>query len=118
MHRARIRAIPDNFNIFDEVSSKNPIPAIIVDKKGRQITDFGGSFTAPSIVAIKNSDNEQIDPAEATGLNLPVYDYASLSYTGDNLTSVVFKTGGSGGTTVATLTLVYSGSNLTSVTKT
>ena len=46
------------------------------------------------------------------------YDYISLSYTGDNLTGVVFKTGGSGGTTVSTLTLAYSGSNLTSVTKT
>jgi hypothetical protein len=46
------------------------------------------------------------------------YDYISLSYTGDNLTGVVFKTGGSGGTTVATLTLAYSGAVLTSVTKT
>lgn len=46
------------------------------------------------------------------------YDYISLSYTGSNLTGVVFKTGGSGGTTVATLTLAYSGSSLTSVTKT
>lgn len=46
------------------------------------------------------------------------YDYISLSYTGDNVTGVVYKTGGSSGTTVATLTLAYSGSNLTSVTKT
>lgn len=47
-----------------------------------------------------------------------VYDYTSLSYTGSNLTGVVFKTGGSGGTTVATLSLAYDGSNnLTSVTK-
>lgn len=47
-----------------------------------------------------------------------VYDYISLSYTGSNLTGVVFKSGGSGGTTVSTLTLAYSGSTLTSVTKT
>ena len=46
------------------------------------------------------------------------YDYISLSYTGSNLTGVVFKTGGSGGTTVATLTLAYTGSVLDSVTKT
>jgi hypothetical protein len=52
------------------------------------------------------------------GFSLPAYDYISLGYTGDNLTSVVFKLGGSGGTTVATLTLAYSGSNLSSVTKT
>jgi hypothetical protein len=52
------------------------------------------------------------------GLVPNAYDYISLGYTGDNLTSVVYKTGGSGGTTVATLTLAYSGSTLTSVTKT
>ena len=51
------------------------------------------------------------------GLQIPVHDYISLSYTGANLTSVVFKTGGAGGTTVATLTLGYSGSDLTTVTK-
>lgn len=45
------------------------------------------------------------------------YDYISLSYTDGNLTGVVFKTGGSGGTTVSTLTLAYTGANLTSVTK-
>ena len=46
------------------------------------------------------------------------HDYISLSYTGDNLTTVVYKIGGSSGTTIATLTLAYSGSTLTSVTKT
>ena len=64
----------------------------------------------------------------ASDLKLPVqiynalvpdeYDYISLSYTGSNLTGVVFKSGGSGGTTVATLTLSYTGSVLDSVTKT
>lgn len=52
------------------------------------------------------------------GLVPTAYDYISLSYTGSDLTGVVFKTGGSSGTTVATLTLVYSGANLISVTKT
>jgi len=52
------------------------------------------------------------------GLQIPAHDYIGLSYTGDNLTTVTYKTGGSGGTTVATLTLAYDGSNnLTSVTK-
>ena len=46
------------------------------------------------------------------------YDYIDLSYTGDNLTGVVFKQGGSGGITISTLTLAYSGANLVSVTKT
>lgn len=51
-------------------------------------------------------------------LNIPEHDYVSLGYTGSNLTSVVFKVGGSSGTTVATLTLAYTGSRLDSVTKT
>ena len=52
------------------------------------------------------------------GLEIPAHDYISLSYTGANLTGVVYKDGGSGGTTVATLALAYDGSsNLTSVTK-
>ena len=59
------------------------------------------------------------DPlAVVTGLSIPEHDYTSLSYTGTNLTGVVYKTGGSGGTTVATLTLAYDGNdNLISVTK-
>jgi hypothetical protein len=47
-----------------------------------------------------------------------VYDYISLGYAGANLGTVIFKVGGSGGTTISTLTLAYDGSNnLTSVTK-
>ena len=46
------------------------------------------------------------------------FDYISLSYTGDNLTGVVYKTGGSGGSTVATLTLAYTGSVLDTITRT
>ena len=66
-------------------------------------------------VEIKNDSGNPVPIVE--GLSIPEHDYISLSYTGDNLTGVVYKDGGSGGTTVATLTLVYSGSNLVSVTK-
>lgn len=59
-----------------------------------------------------------IDTHELTGLVPEVYDYISLSYTGDNITGVVYKVGGSGGSTVATLTIAYSGANITSVTRT
>lgn len=52
------------------------------------------------------------------GLSIPQHDYVGLTYTGVNLTGVVYKTGGSGGSTVATVALGYDGSNnLTSVTK-
>jgi hypothetical protein len=54
----------------------------------------------------------------ASGLVPSVYDYISLTYTSGNLTGVVYKTGGSGGTTVATFTLAYTGSQLDSITKT
>jgi len=58
-------------------------------------------------------------PLQTTSeLNIPGYDYVSLSYSGPNVTGVVYKTGGVGGTTVATLALTYDGSNnLTSVTR-
>jgi len=47
------------------------------------------------------------------------YDYISLTTTGGNLTKVEFKTGGSAGTIISTLTLEYDiDNNLTSVAKT
>lgn len=71
------------------------------------------------------SSTEAFKTAEAAGfVNIASslvpasYDYISLGYTGSNLTTAVFKTGGSGGSTVATLTLAYTGSRLDSVTKT
>ncbi|NBX74944.1 MAG: hypothetical protein EBQ92_00110 [Proteobacteria bacterium] len=56
--------------------------------------------------------------ARVPGFSLPAYDYISCSYTSGNVTGVVYKTGGASGSTIATLTLTYDGSNnLTSVTK-
>ena len=46
------------------------------------------------------------------------FDYIELGYTGDNLTTAEYKTGGAGGTTIATLTLAYTGARLDSITKT
>lgn len=63
------------------------------------------------------------DPAQAALLSasklIPYnFDYISVSYTGNNITTVVYKTGGSGGTTVATLTITYSGSKISTITRT
>jgi hypothetical protein len=67
-------------------------------------------------IEIKNDSGHPIPTIE--GLEIPAHDYIALTYTGTNLTGVVYKTGGASGTTVATLTLAYDGSdNLTSVTK-
>ncbi len=50
--------------------------------------------------------------------NTPLHDHVSCTYTGTNLTQLVYKTGGSGGSTVATITLAYDGNNrVTSITK-
>lgn len=68
------------------------------------------------VVKVSTVDGDPL--AVINGLSIPEHDYIALSYTGSNLTGVVYKTGGSNGTTVATLTLTYDGSNnLTSITK-
>jgi hypothetical protein len=82
---------------------------VIHDELGKGVTEFpevSGKRVIPIIDQVANS----LAPAE--------YDYISLSYSGGNLTGIVFKTGGSTGETVSTLTLAYdSGDNLISVTK-
>jgi len=65
----------------------------------------GQGMYAPAVVAFG-----PLAPAD--------YDYIDMSYTGANLTTVVYKLGGASGTTVVTLTLAYDGSNnLISVTR-
>ena len=44
------------------------------------------------------------------GLVVPPHDYALLSYTGSDLTSVVYRVGGASGHIVGTLTNTYDGS--------
>ena len=65
--------------------------------------------------AISNSNPFPV--VTINGLVPDSYDYIELGYTGDNITTVIYKTGGSDGTTVATLTLGYIGDKLTSVEK-
>jgi hypothetical protein len=78
--------------------------------------EITGPVTVSNEVEVKNDSGNPIPVV--TGLEIPEHDYIDLSYTGSNLTGVVYKTGGSAGTTVATLTLAYDGNdNLTSVTK-
>ena len=77
------------------------------------------SIAAGSGLATEAKQDDTITELQVINSLVPAtYDYISLSYTGDNLTTVVFKTGGSGGTTVSTLTLAYTGSVLDSVTQT
>jgi hypothetical protein len=90
----------DNLNVnTDQIEGKQDVTNALL------------TTTAADVAATKAS------AASIAGMAIPPNDYISLSYTSGNLTSVVYKSGGSGGTTVATLTLAYSGSDLVSVTK-
>lgn len=59
-----------------------------------------------------------VDVSQLNALVPEKYDSIVLVYTGSDLTTVTFKTGGIGGTTVATLTLAYTAGRLDSVAKT
>jgi len=55
-----------SFNIFDEVSSKRTLPvSVMVNGQEMKRGDFGGSFTGPSVVGLKNNASKPalINPA-------------------------------------------------------
>lgn len=103
-----------NNRFFDVIQIADSAGNIIDPASGDLV--LNGNVTVAGEMEIKNDSGNPV-PIVA-GLSIPKHDYVSLSYTGSNLTGVVYKTGGAGGTTVATLTLAYNGNNnLTSVTK-
>lgn len=80
---------------------------------------YARAYLGANIPTGQNPDGDFV-PFKAgalPGLDIPAHDYIGMSYTGSDLTGVVYKSGGSSGTTVATLTLAYTDGNLTSVTK-
>lgn len=58
-----------------------------------------------------NSDGSLALP----GLDLPQYDYISAAYPQTDTEVYTYKTGGSGGTTVGTVTVVYTDANKTAI---
>lgn len=71
-----------------------------------------------SSIQLKGADINNSNKINIGNLVTESYDYLDLSYTGANLTEVVYKSGGATGKTVATLALVYDwSSNITSITK-
>lgn len=77
----------------------------------------GSSTAANQVLANTKLDTLHSDLQTINSLTPSTYDYIALAYTGTDLTTVTYKLGGSGGTTVATLTLAYSSSVLQSVTR-
>lgn len=52
---------------------------------------------------------------QSGGLALPIYDYVSRTLAPDTTETYIFKQGGSGGTTVATVVVVYTDNTLTDI---
>lgn len=84
------------------------------------------TITGPIAVKIENAAGTIINPAteetleSVAGFNIPAYDYVGVTYPTSTSEVYVFKTGGSGGITVGTLTIVYTDatkSSLLSATK-
>jgi hypothetical protein len=93
------------------VDTEANLTADLSDIEGKQdTTNALLTTTAADTALIKTSS------ASIAGLSIPAHNYISFSYTGNNLTGVIYKSGGSSGATVGTLTLGYDGSNnLTSI---
>ena len=73
---------------------------------------------------INGVDDSTTELQKLIGFEIPAYNYLALTYVAagngvGEVETVTYKTGGSGGTTVATLTLTYNASNeVATVTKT
>jgi len=78
-------------------------------------TMFGYNATTGAYYVVSVDSNGAVHTQNSLIPNS--YDYVVTTYTGGNLTTVVYKSGGASGTTVSTLTLAYTGARLNSITK-
>lgn len=87
-----------------------------------QIEQGGSDRSGASTESKQDDVISKLD--KLVNFNIPAYDYIALTYVAagngaGEVETVVYKTGGSGGSTVATLTLAYNASDeISSVTKT
>jgi hypothetical protein len=82
---------PRDGNYVPSLLAKDSVTGITFPVKGDALTG--------RIFADTNSEN--------MGLGIPEYDYVGIDYPTATTETYTFKTGGSGGTTVATVTLTY-----------
>lgn len=119
----------DNLNVnTDQIESKQDTTNAILTTTAADVATTKGYANVTKGSGAVDSNTQRVTLAtdgpgvqnlsSIAGLSIPAHDYLSFSYTSGNLTGITYKSGGSSGTTVATLTLGYDGSNnLTSVTK-
>jgi len=98
-------------NVLNETTLKEHRDDLPI--KGKRVFPYGIDGADVSMIKVDTEGNQSF--IDASALIPKEYDYIALTYTVDNLTGVAYKKGGSGGTTVATLTLTYSGSTLTAI---
>lgn len=96
----------------------------MVNKKDGKLSAADTNISAEAIL---DKTGQLIDPAtdetlqSVAGFNIPKYDYVSVDYSISTQETYTFKSGGSGGTLVATLVVVYTDAtkaNISTVTKT
>jgi hypothetical protein len=109
-------------------------PLLIDKSTGRLRVEMGTTLDPVSVATIEDKldvlsglitaigvdlDLIKDDRLAIPGMGIPTFNYAGMTYDGNNnLTAVVYKTGGASGAIVASLALAYDGnSNLTSITK-
>jgi hypothetical protein len=73
--------------------------------------------TSDTRAEVNSTNSLKVFDSVANSLVPAVYDWITLSWTGEDLTGVVFKNGGSSGSIISTLTLTYSGGKLVGVGK-
>lgn len=84
------------------------VSEVNLDAANDEVSVYGSDGGTPRAILVDASG--RVQTLEASGLVPKVYDFIDCGYDGSNrLTSVVYKTGGSGGTTVATLAITYIG---------
>ena len=89
-----------------------------------KIIAFEDEVGAQTEIPTAVSPSKPLPVISSASFNIPQHDYIALTYVAagsgvGEIETVVYKSGGSGGTTVATLTLAYNASNeISSITKT
>lgn len=111
----------DSYNLLTTVESDLVAIAGYVDQlEAGQVTSQGTLSSIDTSLNSIEADTLAQKLKSASALVTSPFDYISLSYVGvtTKILTVVYKIGGAAGTTVATLTLGYDGSDrLTSVTR-